>query len=118
MTQVARFSGSGGLDLEVIAGEELVLSHVTKDGIRHTNVRLPAEQVRPLIEALGEARDHIVETRQRPCPLSTPAAERQCRVCGCTDARACWPTCWWVEADLCSMCAQRIRDRDRAGGSK
>jgi hypothetical protein len=107
MTGVVRFSGSGGLDLEVIAGEELVLSHVTRDGIRHTNVRLPAEQVRPLIEALEEARDRIVETRPHPCPLPAPAEERRCRVCGCTDAHACWPTCWWVAADLCSMCARR-----------
>lgn len=31
-------------------------------------------------------------------------APRRCRVCGCTDARACPPTCCWVEADLCSSC--------------
>lgn len=29
---------------------------------------------------------------------------RVCRSCGCTDAAACWPNCWWVEADLCSLC--------------
>lgn len=27
---------------------------------------------------------------------------RACRVCGCTDERACPPTCWWVGDDLCS----------------
>ncbi len=29
-----------------------------------------------------------------------------CRVCGCTEFRACGPDgCCWVEADLCSRCA-------------
>ena len=28
--------------------------------------------------------------------------ERVCRGCGCTDDQACFPTCWWVEEDLCS----------------
>lgn len=33
-----------------------------------------------------------------------------CRVCGCTEARACVTEdgpCWWVEGDLCSACAAR-----------
>lgn len=38
--------------------------------------------------------------------------ERTCRSCGCTDDHACWPTCWWVETDLCSTCAAVFRDRD------
>ena len=33
------------------------------------------------------------------------AAKRACRVCGCTDERACPGGCSWVEADLCSACA-------------
>lgn len=27
-----------------------------------------------------------------------------CRVCGCTDDRACPGGCYWVEPDLCSRC--------------
>lgn len=27
-----------------------------------------------------------------------------CRRCGCTDGAACFPSCWWVEDDLCSSC--------------
>lgn len=30
---------------------------------------------------------------------------RACRVCGCTDDRACPGGCYWVEPDLCSQCA-------------
>lgn len=33
---------------------------------------------------------------------------RKCRVCGCTDDRACLVQdipCCWIEADLCSACA-------------
>lgn len=33
------------------------------------------------------------------------AAERACRVCGCTDSTPCEGGCEWVEADLCSACA-------------
>lgn len=33
------------------------------------------------------------------------AAQRRCRVCGCTDNNACFPaSCYWVEDDLCSEC--------------
>lgn len=39
-------------------------------------------------------------------------AEGQCRVCGCTDSRACSSplgvsTCGWAEPGLCSFCAPR-----------
>ena len=34
----------------------------------------------------------------------------RCRVCGCWDFDPCWDEdsgpCWWVEADLCSRCAE------------
>lgn len=33
-----------------------------------------------------------------------PHANPACRVCGCTDERACPGGCWWVEPDLCSDC--------------
>ncbi|MBX9701257.1 MAG: hypothetical protein K2X74_17615 [Acetobacteraceae bacterium] len=33
------------------------------------------------------------------------AGIRHCRVCLCTDARACPGGCSWVDMDLCSRCA-------------
>ena len=39
------------------------------------------------------------------------AMVRICRVCGCTDDRACMTTagpCYWVEDDLCSACAEKV----------
>lgn len=36
--------------------------------------------------------------------LPIPAPARRCRVCGCTDDRACPGGCWWVSWDLCSSC--------------
>ena len=40
--------------------------------------------------------------------MSDRAPPRACRVCGCTEARACadlfGEPCHWVEADLCSAC--------------
>lgn len=32
-------------------------------------------------------------------------SDRVCRVCGCTDDHACPGGCYWVEKDLCSVCA-------------
>jgi hypothetical protein len=32
----------------------------------------------------------------------------QCRVCECTEDAPCPDGCYWVEADLCSVCASRI----------
>jgi hypothetical protein len=43
-----------------------------------------------------------------PYPKPRPGSAREvraCRVCGCTDERACAGGCYWVEADLCSACA-------------
>ncbi len=36
--------------------------------------------------------------------------ERKCRVCGCTNAKACIADgvpCRWVEDDLCSACEEK-----------
>jgi hypothetical protein len=31
-----------------------------------------------------------------------------CRVCGCTDKKACPGGCFWIEPDLCSACAKKM----------
>lgn len=40
----------------------------------------------------------------------TPAKERTCRRCGCTQARACKGGCSWVAPDLCSRCTTGAGD--------
>lgn len=35
-----------------------------------------------------------------------PQTAQKCRVCGCTQERACPGGCYWVESDLCSSCVQ------------
>lgn len=37
-----------------------------------------------------------------------------CRVCYCTEDRACSPPCSWAEDDLCSTCARAIEQIKRA----
>jgi len=37
----------------------------------------------------------------------TELLTQQCRVCGCTNERACPGGCHWVEFDLCSQCAEK-----------
>ena len=43
-----------------------------------------------------------------PEPAADVEGQRRCRVCGCTEARACEVLgipCCWVTEDLCSACA-------------
>ncbi len=37
--------------------------------------------------------------------IAQDRAERWCRVCGCTDDRACEGGCGWSARDLCDRCA-------------
>lgn len=34
--------------------------------------------------------------------------KRKCRICGCTDDKACPGGCYWVGRDLCSKCEEII----------
>lgn len=43
-------------------------------------------------------------------PDDVAETEPACRVCGCTESRACPGGCWWVEEDLCSTCHTAIRE--------
>ena len=48
-------------------------------------------------------------------------ASRKCRVCGCTQEKACLvkgSPCHWVEWDLCSACDPTSIDYDRQRGEK
>jgi hypothetical protein len=52
-------------------------------------------------------------------------SDQHCRTCGCTDDRACFPTCSWVDdplglGDLCSRClaiAVSVTDGDFDAGA-
>lgn len=52
--------------------------------------------------------DPILDDERAAPLLST--GHRKCRVCGCTQFRACVDPehgpCWWVEGDLCSHCGE------------
>lgn len=52
------------------------------------------ENYTTLLTALGVTEEELVAAR----------TVRTCRVCGCTDARACPRGCHWVEPGLCSTC--------------
>ncbi len=49
---------------------------------------------------------------QVPVPPPAPG-DPVCRECGCWDWNACVDMhdgpCWWVEEDLCSVCAARLQ---------
>jgi hypothetical protein len=39
--------------------------------------------------------------------IKRPKQQQRCRVCGCTQDRACPGGCYWVEPNLCSNCSDR-----------
>jgi len=56
-------------------------------------------------------------------PDKAKAADAKCRVCGCSEAKACvdknGKACHWVEADLCSACASNAKKKKQTkGGGK
>lgn len=57
----------------------------------------------------------VVRNPAFPNLLRFEAIERTCRGCSCTDSQACKGGCWWVEADLCSRCAEQLYDPRSAG---
>ncbi|MBX3488888.1 GNAT family N-acetyltransferase [Parvibaculum sp.] len=63
--------------------------------------------MRELVE--GDERGIVPEAVEYRIEL-TPPGMRRCRVCGCTQNKACVTPagpCWWIAADLCSGCADR-----------
>lgn len=74
------------------------------------------EVPKPLRDELWRAYDHgrgLLDDRAadgsdywsvRDRCIAAAEGETACRVCGCTDARACAGGCSWVEPDLCSAC--------------
>ncbi len=39
--------------------------------------------------------------------------EQKCRICGCTENDACEGGCYWVENDLCSKCAEKMKNEEK-----
>jgi hypothetical protein len=77
------------------------------------------DRPRLLLEPIGMAgKPGLFDVPERV--LRTALWEPQCRVCGCTQDHACRPfhpsaregfsaPCYWVEADLCSVCAETVQ---------
>lgn len=62
------------------------------------------------IDVRFEDRVKTITCKPEPLPAHNGNAMpvQKCRVCGCTDFNACPGGCWWVEADLCSACADTV----------
>lgn len=70
-------------------------------------VRLGIFITRELAEARQYFAEHDPEQRtMRGRYEIRPGKIGVCRVCGCTDRRACPDGCFWVELDLCSSCVE------------
>jgi hypothetical protein len=58
-----------------------------------------------LLNSFGKGGVHDGKARERIEAIERELGMPRCRVCGCTDDRACPGGCYWVEPDLCSACA-------------
>lgn len=101
-------------DVSCSVGElEYVLAEITAKNIETLlNAGFIAEQID---EAMGDDRDCIDLTtlaqytganHWSPKDGFVILDEQRCRVCGCTQNNACPGSCYWVEDDLCSKCAE------------
>ncbi|HVL65763.1 MAG TPA: hypothetical protein VM364_00745 [Vicinamibacterales bacterium] len=61
----------------------------------------PADTVPLLAAARQEAAPRWLQADGR---IRMPAGEMTCRVCGCSDSRACRGGCLWAAPNLCSRC--------------
>lgn len=91
-------SEAGPAELEVLLSDQVSKQVTSGSG-------LPLDKLRDMLEP--PAPISAVEAAER---VTAKRAERRagvasCRVCGCTNARACVGGCAWVETDLCSACA-------------
>ncbi len=69
----------------------------------HMNLLDREEDEKAGVELTSELVDPI------PGETCEASAPRMCRVCGCTDECGCEEGCSWIEADLCSGCADLER---------
>jgi PRTRC genetic system protein E len=67
-----------------------------------------------------KAKDAAKHDEKKP-KVQEPKKEEQpkvigqkCRVCGCTNDHACEGGCHWVEKDLCSKCAEKMKEKQEA----
>ncbi|MCL6599810.1 MAG: hypothetical protein K6T81_13905 [Alicyclobacillus macrosporangiidus] len=78
------------------------------------------------VDAAYEDHSHIVcpvcisdeSLKDAGCAITTVTREPEepkCRVCGCTESRACEGGCYWVEPDLCSRCAAAELEGEKSG---
>ena len=48
-------------------------------------------------------------THKHPNPrFARPLLQQTCRICGCTNERACLGGCHWIQEDLCSECQRKL----------
>jgi len=52
----------------------------------------------------SEVDERFLPTLRTINEVVRPESAKACRVCGCTQERACPGGCYWVEDDLCSAC--------------
>ncbi len=69
----------------------------------YPNIKRPKTITIDITEHVNKrVRDAI--TRTLKTLTTADKLPRTCRICGCTDKRACPDGCHWVDKDLCSKC--------------
>ena len=84
----------------------LVWQHV-QPGFLSTESQKVIHEVKAAI-VLALYVDDIARGTAKAAPAGST---RTCRDCGCTDHRACFGGCWWVQINLCSSCLTKQLQR-------
>ena len=92
--------GSDDRETPLPAGTEGRVLTIRVPAAVHEALKVEAHEVRMSLNKLCQSK-----ILQPFGATSLLASVRRCRVCGCTDDRACEGGCYWLEADLCSRCA-------------
>lgn len=82
--------------------EELHLSGYIKEGDREFYTTYDDEYGTEDVDP-----DELYASHEEAKKALEADKKRKCRVCGCTWDHACPGSCYWVEEDLCSRCAEK-----------
>ncbi len=87
-----------GIPLDELAKEECNISGSPNERINPLELEFENSQLRLALEQ-----------------FDSEFFTRKCRVCGCDWNHACPGGCYWVEKDLCSRCANKLRTENQNG---
>jgi hypothetical protein len=98
-----KLSMSGAARLLVSTESPEAAARLAQDGVGEIDMERYMNSAELSIEIIGQPVEAEAARQQR----IAAGEETACRVCGCSESKACPGNCWWVEPGLCSACRAR-----------